>query len=253
MNKKPLQTLLILLILIFFASVVVNCILLRHVFISFEKVHFARVFPLGYAAQTTKIKPEIVDSNRSKKIIILGDSRAAMWETSELEVNFEVLNLAHGGQTSLQVLMQLFYDPIPKAEWILLQVGINDLHPIGAFKSHKNMIVNNLEDNICRIVKKLEEDGYRVIITTLFPTDAVPLVRTFFWDSKTSITIKQVNKHIMALKNDRTIFVQDSYTLLANKSGQLQGQFVDSDFFLHINSYGYKTLTEDLITIISRD
>lgn len=173
-----------------------------------------------------------------------------MWDTSSLEADYGVINIGHGGQTSSQVLLQIKSNPFPEGKFVILQVGINDIHPIGAFRELKPLIIKNCKENISEIVNHLKSEGYKIIVTTLFPPYKIPIIRWFFIDQQFTDIIYDINNFIKNLADNRDIFVIDAYNILRSRKSILEDKYRDNDFFLHVNKDAYMVLNEELRKVI---
>lgn len=209
---------------------------------SFIKLQKARIFPLGYfdTTQTNYI-------NIEDQILFLGDSRIAMWPQDLLTgKKFKIVNIAHGGQTSSQTLLQLKESTLPTGKYAIIQTCINDIHSINAFIEHKRYIIDQCKKNITGIVSHLHKLKYTVVLTTLFPPSTPPFIRLKFWPSDFEEIINEINIHISGLASEKTLIL-DAYNLLKNKEKPyLNSSFNDHDFFLHINKKAYELLTAEL-------
>jgi len=227
-------------------SMTANIIFLLKESESFKKLQFSRIFPLGYISYENKIQ----GNSQATRLIFLGDSRSQMWDTSSLEADYGVINIGHGGQTSSQVLLQIKSNLFPEGKFVILQVGINDIHPIGAFRDLKPLIIKNCKENISEIVKHLKSEGYKTIATTLFPPYKIPISRWFFIDEQFYDIISDINNFIKNLADNRDIFVIDACNILRSNENILQEKYRDHDFFLHVNKDAYMVLNEELRKVI---
>lgn len=232
------------------ASLGANIVFIKTSIRLFKKLQLSRIYPVGYIRNDTApdINASTARSTR-EKLLFLGDSRIEMWDRSAFSANkYIVKNIGHGGQTSAQVLMQLQTEMIPEFDWAIVQVGINDIHPLGAFAGLKRDILRNLNSNIADITKILTADNGKVILTTIFPPSKPPLNRRLFWDEKTRDIIKQVNLFLKETEiRGETVFVVDAHRLLADDTGWLDTRYRDSDFFLHVNPSAYTMLNQEII------
>ena len=228
-------------------SLTINMLMFTKLTISFKKLQFQRIFPIGYDAEWEKNSYLTDTKNQEEKngIVLLGDSRAQMWDTSTLN-EYQFYNRAHGGQTSSQVLFQIKEYPLPKAKWVILQVGINDLHPIGTIPEKKQRIIQQCKDNINEITKILLLNKYKIILTTLFPISDIPWDRLHLWDDKTAEIIMDVNHHLKQIGCMENVILLDAYEMLVSPGGKLNREYVDSDFFLHLNHKGYHLLNKKI-------
>ena len=170
-------------------------------------------------------------------MLFIGDSRVLSWETDGLPDTYCITKIADGGLTSHQVLSRLKEIQIPSCDWVIVQIGINDLHLI---KKNGVKDIENCKKNISDIVDFLVFNKKKIILTTLLPISKIPIKWAYFWDKRQTIdAIKQINLHILGEQTQKGVFVLDTYKLLASEDGFLSGEFVDNDFFLHVNQNAY--------------
>lgn len=231
-----------------------NLILITAVYKLFVKLQVSRIYPLGYVDQIHKIRSNPYPLKPLKPtLLFVGDSRASMWDSAALKKSFDVVNLAHGGQTSSQVLFQLLTQKLPDCDWVVIQVGINDLHPLGGLPGIKTDIISKLKSNLTKICKLFMDQNKKIVLITLFPPSEVPYHRQIFWDSNMNQILQKINHYIALLCRQQSIYLLDAYDLMANANGKLTSIYRDQDFFLHVNKKAYRILNEKLIMIINRE
>lgn len=205
---------------------------------AFGRLHFARIFPLGYA-------PRAVAPDSDAAIAFYGDSRALHWAISRRSKQ-AVLNLAHGGQTSAQLRLQLATEPAVTAPWAVVQVGINDLHPLAAVAADRAEVKTALIDNLEAILGQLEERSENVILTTIIPPSTTPLLRKPVTASDLVDLVADVNARIGTFASRPRVRLLDGAALLGTENGLLNPRFVDEAFFLHLNPLAHEVLDEEL-------
>lgn len=241
--RQKLTIALFLLLLIL--SAVSNAILLKELHESFVKLQFSRIFPLGY------VPSERLNSNGARagsSIAFWGDSRAYMWDKSAL--GLIVYDNAHGGITSAQLVLQLRTQSLNATDYAVVQIGINDLHPLGAFGIEKKRILDQLRQNITLVRDALLARSQIVVFTTLFPPGRVPISRRKTWDPDTLRYVDEINQVIRQSADGQRVILLDAHALLSDSSHHLASEFVDSDFFLHVNGAAYARLNERLQQIV---
>jgi lysophospholipase L1-like esterase len=214
------------------------------------KLQYSRIFPLGFVhdiviLESNSSKKNTLSNNNKKNILLVGDSRSQLWPKGRLSSKFNIINIAHGGQTSSQTLFQLKTQTIPKTKYAILQVGINDLHSIGTMPpAQQSLIVSQCISNIEEITKILTSKGHIVFLLTIIPPASVPLYRWVFWPENIFNMIDTINSNISKLETDN-IFIVDSHNALKDKNntGNIDSIYEDSDFFLHINEEAYKVVS----------
>jgi lysophospholipase L1-like esterase len=208
---------------------------------AFDRLHFVRNFPAGYPPQPRTQAPAAGHS-----IAFWGDSRAFLWDMSPWSSRMSVDNRAHGGMTSSQLVYQLWSESAQRTDYAVLQIGINDLHPLGALEPYKAQILAQLKRNVLIARDALLARSEIVVLTTLFPPAQVPLVRRMAWDSETLRHIDDINDLIRGAADGRRVLLLDAHRLLAGTDARLAARYVDDDFFLHVNRDAYELLNQQL-------
>jgi hypothetical protein len=241
------------------ASVFLNYVFLLQLKKSFIRLQHVRIFPMGFVQSNLDSnlylnldsnKKKLLANKKSSSLLFIGDSRVEMWDTKALENELSVTNIGHGGQTTAQIRFQTEKYEFSEGDWMIMQGGINDLHPIGAFPKLKPLILANCKKNISAIVKRFRDMNYKVILTTIFPPGNVPLHYLPFWDENTPELIFEINSFIKHLSAKPDVYLLDAYELLKAEDNRLGLKFEDPDFFLHANSSAYSILNRKILEII---
>lgn len=231
------------LLVLLVASVLLNMLLLAALHVSFVKLQLARVFPYGEPERPREI------TVRSKRLtlVMAGDSRALLWDAGGLRQCFDVANLGTGGHTSSQVLMKLRQRLPPRGAWVLLEFGINDIHPLGGFPRYGEAVLAGLMNNIETVTRLLRDNDNQVILSSVFPPGRVPLARRPYWDARSLPYLQQVNGHIKTVAAENGAVFLDAAAILIGKDGYLNPAFQAPDFFLHVNAQAYAALNAALL------
>ncbi|MGF1522456.1 MAG: SGNH/GDSL hydrolase family protein [Leptolyngbyaceae cyanobacterium] len=131
---------------------------------------------------------------------------------------------------------------------VIVQVGINDLKAIGLFPGRREAIIAACKAHIQQIVEDSTAIGATVILTTIFPTGAVPLERQPFWSDAIAEAVVEVNNYLFTLANEQVI-VLDTFTVLANSQGQVLPKYSRDE--LHLNAQGYAVLNDELVRLLN--
>jgi lysophospholipase L1-like esterase len=231
-------------------------------------ITFASVTLVGYQAykkqflklQTLRTFPkgEVIPSNNlpaEPHVIMLGDSRLSMWaikpqtffsSTGSTFLSLPVRNMAIGGTTSSQTLLT-----IRDLSWsnqvqhtVIIESGINDIHWLGGVdKLTQNLVIANLKKNITKMSELLSSHGQKTVLMTIWPPSRTPLIRQPFWAEQSIEWIEEVNEHIRKLETSN-IIIWDASLILSTESGYLLKEYIDPEFFLHMNTWGYRALRE---------
>jgi lysophospholipase L1-like esterase len=234
-------------LLLFVGSLGANFVLALAVYDAFAKIQFGRIFPLGYVPEG----PPLVSPTTTKQSISFwGDSRAYLWDKSALTDVLAVHDYTHGAITSSQLVLQLRTQPVVPTDYAVVQIGINDLHPLGALGGYNAQIRNQLKQNVLAIRDALLKRSKVIVLTTLFPPTHVPFLRYATWDPRTLQYIKEINEVLRQATDGKRVVLLDANALLSDADSFLAPQFVDGDFFLHVNSQAYSRLNENLRRIV---
>lgn len=177
---------------------------------------------------------------------IIGDSRAAQWDTSFLNyTSLDIWNSGIGGQSSKQVLERFENDlEISQPDYLLLQVGINDLKCIGLLKDKD--ITENCINNIIRILDICMEKDIFVIYSSIFPVGKIETLRKPFWSNNINDSLRKVNSVIKkyCIRNNISFF--DSYSILLDSTRPNMIKKEYQNDFMHLNKKGYVYLSRRL-------
>lgn len=192
-------------------------------------------------------KDLLVTPGNINNIWLMGDSRVAQWNKdllSPLEAN--TVNLGIEGQTTSQVLNRIKnYFEIGNPQWLILEVGINDLKIIGL---NKDLVSRSLEgclENISKIAELCKIRNINLIIINIFPTGNIEFFRRIVWNSSVDPAIIEANRRLedYCSKNDAYFF--DTYPFLCNEDFKVHEHYQNGS--LHLNDKAYKVLSERLI------
>lgn len=206
----------------------------------YKKVVKFRLDPLEESALNSNL------DFRKNKFWILGDSRAASWDPSYLEfITISKNNLAIGGQSTKQVLERFRNDlEIAQPEYVLLQVGINDLKSIGFLKD--KYITQNCINNTIRILELCRKNNINVIYTSIFPVGDIEFFRRPLWKNNVYDSIQKVNSTIKTYCDNNNFLFFDAYSLLLSGPGSRNTRKEFQEDFLHLNEKGYLFLSGKL-------
>ena len=231
-----------------FVALAVACVgLAGELYDSFVKLQFARIYPLGYR-KTPPNSPLM--GGIGPTIAFWGDSRAAQWDKSALGCNLRARDLAVGGLTSTQLALQLKVSPLDRDDYAVVQIGINDLHPLGGMQDVRDEVVAQLRANIALIRDELLLRSNTVVLTTVIPPARVPLVRRLTWDPATSQRIRELNELIRSQADGKRVRVLDAHAMLVGRGDYLDDKYV-GDFFLHLNDQAYSRLNQQLLALVA--
>lgn len=182
---------------------------------------------------------------------IIGDSRAASWETSHLGfISIDSYNLGIDGQTSKQVL-ERFRNDLDKSRpyCVLIQVGINDLKGIGLLADKS--ITRSCTDNILQILETCKQQGINAIYSSIFPTGDIELFRRPLWKTTTIDSLIKVNNEIRHYCRESGFIYFDAFKLLESQISPGKAETEYQQNFLHINERGYEYISSHLHEFLS--
>src|SRR5205085_5440969 len=100
-----------------------------------------------------------------------------------------------------------------KPQVVVVQAGINDLTAIGVFPWWRDALVAHCKANLRQIVRRCNDGGAVVVVTTIFPTGSLPLDRLATSSDQIPAAVEEVNRDLRAMKSDR-VLVLDAYAIL---------------------------------------
>jgi peptidoglycan/LPS O-acetylase OafA/YrhL/lysophospholipase L1-like esterase len=199
----------------------------------------ARVFP---AKDSPPLNWSAVNSG---PILMLGDSRIAMWNCAELDGR-TVVNGGFPGITSAELAAgcgEVLRQTHPRV--VVIQVGINDLKLIGVRPDLREAVISNCVSNVSIIAQQSEKTGARVIVTAIWPVGKVGLIRRLVWSSGVDSAVAETNLRLQNVLQAQTNTVfTDIFAELTR--GPVDRQRLYSDT-LHLNEAAYEQLTSLLL------
>ena len=197
----------------------------------------ARVFP-------AKDSPALKwSAARSGSILLLGDSRIAMWKCPDIDGR-GVVNAGFPGITSAELVAgcgDILRQTHPKV--VVIQLGINDLKLIGARPDLREAVIRNCVSNVSTIARQSEQAGARVILTAIWPAGKVGLIRWFVWNSGVNSAVAETNLRLQRiLQADTNIVFTDIFAEMIRGHTSSERQKLYSDT-LHLNEAAYEQLT----------
>ncbi len=198
-----------------------------------------------------KIDSRLLLSNHNFKIWLVGDSRIAQWNTEFLlsttcDTDTNIVNLGIHGQTSQQILQRLKnHLQYGNPNWVVLELGINDLKIIGLNKKESDQISKNCYDNIIAIIELCRQKNINVICISVFPNGKPGIVRSLVWNKVIDNEIIKINKKLRRYCENNNVEYFDAFKLLAEKNQVVKKKFQKN--FLHLNNQAYLFLSEKLI------
>jgi lysophospholipase L1-like esterase len=231
------------------ASLWANWLLYQESNGNYRDLNRVRLDPLGLRVFATE-DPEAARAGGLPVVVFYGDSRAAEWTAPEGLTGYHFINRGIGAQTTTQILGRFAQDVAPlQPEVVILQAGINDLKTLPLFPDDAAWIVQNTKDNLARMVALAREAGaQQVILTTIFPSGAIPLERQLVWSPAVGEAVDEVNRYITSLEQEG-VTIMATAPILADASGVVAGTY--SRDALHLNAAGYAALNQELARLLT--
>ena len=189
---------------------------------------------------------------RSIDFLLLGDSRIAQWSIPDSIIpSSNVLNYGVYSQTSFQVLTRTSdYFGNYKAQFAIIQVGINDLKVIGIYPEKKSHIINQTIKNIKSILELCIQNDCTPIFITILPTGPLELKRIPFCNNEIEAAIITANIELIKYCKNRKIEYLDFDGLVLNESKTYKKSYYKN--YLHLNELGYDRINSLLYNILSK-
>ncbi len=235
---------LVTILLALLASLALNVALFAQARRYYLELNETRLDPLGLDTFSTELP-------RTDKplVVFFGDSRAADWPPPQLD-RFEFANRGIGAQTSTQTLLRFDAHVAPLLpDVVIVQVGINDLKTVALFPGQRQAIVEACLDNIRQIVERSTNLGAKVILTTVFPVDDVPLECRLFWSNDVAAAVGEVNAALRALDSPGVLVFDAHAILVDHDTGLIQTRYAEDE--LHLNVAGYTALNAELRHVLN--
>ncbi|MCC5850565.1 MAG: hypothetical protein JJU29_20960, partial [Verrucomicrobia bacterium] len=226
-------------------SVVGNIVLLKETKSFYTRIQAVRLDPLGKSARNIY---RFDEDNTQRRLLIVGDSRAAEWQIPNEFLNYEIVNGGIGSQTTAQVFGRIHEDlDHTQPDIVLIQAGINDLKTLALFPERREEIITNCKSNLENIVAHSAEGDRTVILSTIFPVGRPSMARRIVWSSDVATGVDEVNKHLNSL-SAKNVIILDSFSILYGVDGLIMREY--SKDTLHLNDAGYTILNKELMNIL---
>lgn len=188
---------------------------------------------------------------KSTKYWFIGDSRIAHWDNiAQIIPPERFCNLGIDGQTSAQVLERArYYFKTDSADYVFIQVGINDLKTIGFYPGKYQWIKELTKNNLISLIDLCIENKADPVFISIFPTGRVELKRKLFWNDKIDVAVNEINLEIAAYCKQKSVSFFDGYQILRGENSKMN-QTYEKDC-LHLNEQGYQTLNKKLKDFIN--
>lgn len=188
---------------------------------------------------TPKISPD------TDYVLFLGDSRIKEWDPLPEFEGCEILNLGCGGAISADLLVQAVRMDLPRnIKMAVVEIGINDLTPIGLNPAKKDEIILRCQLNIAGIVEMLHRKNVPVLLLPVLPPSKIGWLRRCIWSEEIDLAIGDVNRFLASLQTDSVVLVDCSAVF--QTSERIRREYARDE--LHLNSKGYEKLNDELVS-----
>jgi lysophospholipase L1-like esterase len=202
-----------------------------------------KVWPSAHVADAPFVlAPQLIA--RSNLLLLVGDSRIWEWGEPVLD-RYSILNVGMPGCTSAEVLALL--PPIleqTRPVTVIVQVGINDLKLLGLRPESSREIESLVLTNIFRIARLCQAHGAKVIVTPVWPTGEVTLMRRIVWNPAIERGVNAVNHQILS-SDLRDFRVMDLFEEAFHEFGAVRRFELYRDT-LHLKPSAYEALSKIL-------
>ncbi len=245
---KLIPIILILLLVLLLASLALNYYFYKKALL---RIYTEKLDPIGSNYYPVSSSPAPSDTNKRLKprLMFYGDSRALSWPNPALE-QYEFINRAIGGQTSIQIVSRFQQHVVAhQPDIIILQLCVNDLKMIPLFPKQEKEIISNCKNNLQQLLQLAQNIKAKVVLSTVFPLGDVSLMRKAFGIRETPIikAIDEINTYIHSLADDKTVIL-DAYSLLKGEAKKIDPRY--SQDWLHLNASGYEILNTELVNLL---
>ncbi len=228
------QYLLIAIVILLSCSIIINIYILFFIKKRYSEEKTRSFFP-AHVISDPELHSKIGKKIR-KRVVLLGDSRIAQWNNLPNIDGFEFIRSGISGETSAQLRLRIEQDVLPlKPDYVILQIGINDLIVAGIEPKLEKRITDQLRDNYQYIFKILNNIGIQIILLTIIASDSPPLYRLPFWSSRIPALVGETNRWFVDVAQRYNVILLDSDKILSQK-GQIKTIYKDT---LHLNADGY--------------
>lgn len=137
------------------------------------------------------------DSDRKVKLLLFGDSRIAEWRV-DWPRSYDVINQGISGSTSSESVQRFQLDVLSlQPEWVVLQVGVNDLVASRLVLSEERESIENLIiENTLTLIKQCLDHNIHIIYFSILPSIKPDALRKLVWQGDLSESATRVNKKI---------------------------------------------------------
>ncbi len=182
------------------------------------------------------------------RVVLIGDSRVALWRPLPTASGWQILNRGIGSETAAQTKLRVAEDVIAvRPALAVLQAGINDLKAIGIFPKDRNRIVNSCVENIRAMVERLEENGTATLVMTIVPPGKPSLLRRVVWSDDIYDAVAEVNAAIREMERDGVTVLDCD--LFMTEGGRIKPEYGADT--LHFSRRGYEELNRHLEPLIA--
>jgi lysophospholipase L1-like esterase len=178
-------------------------------------------------------------------LLFVGDSITAGWDWNIWQQNFVPLKAANfgiGGDHTANLLWRLQHGAIGNIQpkLIVLLIGVNNF-------GHLNESPEQVAEGVAKVVNQLQLawPNSKILLNAVFPFEQPA-------DSPKRKLVKQLNKLIAKLGDNKNVFFKDYSSLMLQKDGSISPEIMAD--FLHPTAKGYQVwadaMTPDILKLM---
>jgi lysophospholipase L1-like esterase len=191
-------------------------------------------------------KDDELSWNDDNEIWLIGDSRIARWDSTFFNLlPAKVVNLGVEGHTTSQCLLYLINSlRSAQPDWVILEIGINDLKIIGLKRSLAPKVKTKCYDNFISIAQLCQDYNINLVIMNIFPAGDLKFLRRFAWNDAVDPAIVDINERLKEFCARDSIGYFDAYNILSENGKRVKKEYQED--FLHLNQEGYAVVSKNL-------
>ena len=236
------------LVALLLGSALANVLLFRKAIEFYAREQSARLTPVDfkYAEANAKL---LAEPKTKKRVIIFGESRCSMWYSNHPQNwgDLQIVNRGIPGESTEQIKARLQADVLAlDPDLVILQMGDNDLKAMAVLEGTGEQLRKKTFENIVSIASSIHDSGSPVIITTIFPTGPIGMMRRPLWSDEVTQSIDEVNRRLLKHESPN-VTVVDCDAFLRD------GTYIKSEYAmdtLHLTPAGYQALNTALEPIV---
>jgi lysophospholipase L1-like esterase len=238
MRKKSINFILLFFLLV---SIIIDVLLILQNIESYRENRKSRIDPSNeiFFHESNKILRGL--PGNKTKVVLFGDSRINQWEPLPSLPGCKIINRGIPGDTTPRSLLRIENDLVSlNPDFVIVELGINDLNSIGFLPEMENYIIKNCKNNIAQMIDILNKKKIKTLFLTIYPVSTVPFYRLPFWSEKTRIYIKEMNDYLLQ-QNSQYVKILNCDEIFLKDDKMKKEYAMD---MLHLNRNAYIRLND---------